>query len=366
MNWVVIFDLPKRERELAELEARAAEPDLWNDSQRAQETMRAVARARDGVTPYKELRGRYEDARTLLELAGSEPDGEQYADEIAAETTAIGQAIESLEVQTLLSGPHDTADAILELKPGAGGTDAADWAAMLLRMYLRWAERSGFKAELVSEQPGEVAGISSATVFITGANAYGMLRSEHGVHRLVRISPFNANGKRQTAFAAVEVMPQVEGPADVQIDPKEIEIDTFRSSGAGGQHVNKTSSAVRIKHLPTGIVVECQNERSQFQNKEVAMKVLAARLAERAERENLAKLAAIRGEQRAIEWGSQIRSYVFQPYTLVKDHRTGVETGDVQRVMDGDIEPFEIGYLRWRAGGGEGGDAASGDSSDLP
>lgn len=360
---MVIFDLPKRERELAELEAAAAVPNLWDDAQKAQETMRAVARVRDSVTPYKELLSRYEDVRTLLELAEAEEDGDQFEGEIKAEIGSIQKAIESMEVQALLSGPHDAMGAILELKPGAGGTEACDWAQMLLRMYIRWADQNGFKAQIVDELPGEVAGISSATVFVNGTNAYGMLRSEHGVHRLVRISPFNANGKRQTSFAAVEVMPQVEGPDEVEIDPKDIEIDVFRSSGAGGQHVNKTSSAVRIRHLPTGIVVECQNERSQHQNKEVAMKVLAGRLAERAERENEAKLAKIRGEQRSIEWGSQIRSYVFQPYTLVKDHRTGVEVGDVQRVMDGDIEPFEIGYLRWRAGGNEG-DADSG--SDLP
>jgi peptide chain release factor 2 len=255
-----------------------------------------------------------------------------------------------MEIRTLLSGPHDRASCYVELKPGAGGTEACDWAEMLLRMYLRWADQKGYKADVVSQLPGDVAGISSATVFLQGANAYGLLKSEHGVHRLVRISPFNANGKRQTSFAAVEVMPEVEGPGEIYIDPKDIEIDTFRASGAGGQHVNKTSSAVRVRHLPSGIVVECQNERSQFQNKEVALKVLQARLAERQAREEEEKLAKIRGEQRSIEWGSQIRSYVFQPYTLVKDHRTGAETGDVNRVMDGDIEPFITGFLRWRSG----------------
>jgi len=365
MNWVVIFDLPKREKELAALEAAASEPGLWDNAERAQETLRAAARVRDSILPYREISSRYEDARTLLEMAEAETDGEQFEGEISAEITALKQAIEKLEVQTLLSGPNDSADAILELKPGAGGTEACDWAAMLLRMYLRWADQNGFKAEIMDELPGEVAGISSATVFISGTNAYGMLRSEHGVHRLVRISPFNANGKRQTSFAAVEVMPQVEGPGEIEINPEDLEIDTYRSSGAGGQHVNKTSSAVRITHKPTGIVVACQNERSQFQNKEVAMKVLAGRLAERAERENALKLAQIRGEQRSIEWGSQIRSYVFQPYTMVKDHRTKVESGDVQRVMDGDIEPFEIGFLRWRAGESSGGNSDD-ESSDLP
>ena len=233
-------------------------------------------------------------------------------------------------------------------------------------MYLRWAERNGFKADIVDELPGDVAGVSSATVFITGPNAYGMLRSEHGVHRLVRISPFNANGKRQTSFAAVEVSPQIEDAGEVEINPDDLDWDYFRASGAGGQHVNKTSSAVRLKHRPTGLIVECQNERSQHQNKEVALKILRGRLAERADREAEAKMVALRGEQRAIEWGSQIRSYVFQPYTLVKDHRDGVETGDVQKVMDGGVEPFQTGYLRWRTGNGSGSSEDTNGSADLP
>ncbi|MBC8102093.1 MAG: peptide chain release factor 2 [Cytophagales bacterium] len=365
-----IFDLPKREQELARLEAEVAQPGLWDNPEKAQKTMQAVARARENVVPYKELTARYEDARTLLELAAAEEDGEAFADEISAELSAMRTLAEAMEVQTLLSGPHDAVNAILELKPGAGGTDACDWGAMLLRMYLRWAERSGFKAEIVSELPGDVAGISSATVFITGANAYGFLRSEHGVHRLVRISPFNANGKRQTSFVGVEVSPQIEDAGEVEIGPDDLEWDYFRASGAGGQHVNKTSSAVRLKHVPTGLIVECQNERSQHQNKEVALKILRGRLAERAEREAEAKMAALRGEQRAIEWGSQIRSYVFQPYTLVKDHRNGVETGDVQKVMDGGIESFQTGYLRWRAGDGGGGSNeepnGSAAGTDLP
>jgi peptide chain release factor 2 len=315
--------------------------------------MRDTAAVRDFVAPYHEMSRKVSDAQTLLEMADAEGEVEAYAGEIHSELSGIEEKVAVLEIKALLSGPHDRASAIIELKPGAGGTDACDWAQMLERMYLRWADEQGYKAEIASEQPGDVAGISSATIFVEGVNAYGMLRSEHGVHRLVRISPFNANGKRQTSFAAVEIMPQLEGPGEIQIDPKDIEIDTFRASGAGGQHVNKTSSAVRVRHLPSGIVVECQNERSQFQNKEVALKVLAGRLAERKAREEEAKLSAIRGDQRAIEWGSQIRSYVFQPYTLVKDHRTKAEASDINKVMDGHIEPFITGYLRWRAGDGE-------------
>lgn len=350
ISLVSIFDLAKRENELADLEAAANNPTLWDDSAKAQKTMQNLARVREAVAPWYELDKRLSDAGTLLEMAAEERDGEAYEPEIQAELSAVTGAMEALEVRALLSGPHDAASAILELKPGAGGTEACDWAAMLLRMYLRWAEDHGFKAEIKDELPGEVAGISSATVFVEGRNAYGFLKSEHGVHRLVRISPFNAGGKRQTSFAAVEVVPQVEDAEEIVINPDDLRVDTFRASGAGGQHVNKTSSAVRLTHLPTGLVVSCQNERSQLQNKEVALRILQGRLAERKEREEEAKMSLLKGEQRAIEWGSQIRSYVFQPYTLVKDHRTSVEVGDVQRVMNGDLEPFVTGYLRWRAG----------------
>jgi peptide chain release factor 2 len=318
--------------------------------------MQKLAAVKAGVEPYYALKQKAEDAATLIELAELEGEASAYEAEIQAEADALKTGIEALESATLLSGSYDGFDAILELKPGAGGTEACDWAAMLLRMYLRWAERNGFKAEVHDELPGEVAGISAATVFVSGPNAYGMLKSEHGVHRLVRISPFNAAGKRQTSFAAVEVLPRVEDAAEVVIAEKDIKMDVYRASGAGGQHVNKTSSAVRLTHLPTGIVVTCQNERSQLQNREVAMQVLRSKLAEVQVREEEKKLAALRGEQRNIEWGSQIRSYVFQPYTMVKDLRSGVAVGDVQSVMDGELESLQLGYLRWLAGkGGDGG-----------
>ncbi|MGC4047078.1 MAG: peptide chain release factor 2 [Armatimonas sp.] len=351
-----MFDLPRRERELSELEAKAAEPTLWDDPATAQKVMQRLAAAKAGVDPYYALRQRAEDSATLIEMAEAEDDPSAYAEEIKAEIAAIKEGIVALENATLLSGSYDSTDAILELKPGAGGTEACDWAQMLLRMYLRWAEKNGFTAEIHDEFPGEVAGISSATVFISGPNAYGMLKSEHGVHRLVRISPFNAAGKRQTSFAAVEVLPKVEDAGAVVIDDKDIKMDVYRASGAGGQHVNKTSSAVRLTHLPTNIVVTCQNERSQLQNREVAMQVLRSKLAEVQAREEEKKIAALRGEQRNIEWGSQIRSYVFQPYTMVKDLRSGVAIGDIQRVMDGELEELQLGYLRWLAGkGGDGG-----------
>lgn len=359
---MVIFDIAKREHELAELEVASSQPNLWDDAQKAQKIMQAVARVREDVVPYQELRQRLEDAATLLEMAELESDPDAYEAEIRGELAGMDDRIEQMEVRALLAGPYDKNSAILDLKAGAGGTDACDWAAMLLRMYLRWADEHGFKAEIDDELPGDVAGISSASVSITGNNVYGLLRSEHGVHRLVRISPFNASGKRQTSFAGVEVIPQIEEDTEIIINEDDIKVDTFRASGAGGQHVNKTSSAVRITHIPTGIVVSCQNERSQLQNKAVAMQSLKDRLAGLKAREEEAKMAAIKGEQRAIEWGSQIRSYVFQPYTLVKDHRNGTETSDVNKVMDGGIDPFITGYLRWRSGSG---DSGGGYDDDL-
>lgn len=260
--------------------------------------------------------------------------------EVRAEMDKVEADYARLELETLLSGEHDSANAILEVNAGAGGTEACDWADMLLRVYLRWAERRGYKTEILNSVPGDVAGSKNVTVLVEGRNAYGYLRNERGVHRLVRISPFDSNKRRHTSFAAVDVIPQIEDDTAVTINPDELRVDTYRASGAGGQHVNKTDSAVRLTHIPTGIVVSCQNERSQHANREAAMKVLAARLSELQRAETEQRLAELRGDMRAIEWGSQMRSYVFQPYTMVKDLRTGHETGDVIRVMDGDIDDF--------------------------
>jgi len=361
MNSGGIFDLPKRRQEIAALEQQSSEPSLWDDPAAAQKLMQRLSGAKADLDPFDVLRASVDDVQVLYELAQEDDNPDSYEAEVVKAIQDILLGLDALEVKTLLAGTYDSVDAILEIKPGAGGTEACDWAQMLLRMYVRWAEDNGFKAEIHEELPGEVAGISFATVFISGRNAYGFLKSEHGVHRLVRISPFNANGKRQTSFAAVEVMPQVESDTDVEIRAEDIRLDTYRASGAGGQHVNKTSSAVRITHIPTGLVVQCQNERSQLQNKEVAMHMLRGKLAEVKARQEEAKLAAIRGTQLNIEWGSQIRSYVFQPYTLVKDVRTKASVGDVQKVMDGYLEPFMTAYLRYIAGKGTSGDDSNDD-----
>ncbi len=307
--------------------------------------MQELARLEEALAPWQDVRRRLEDAAVMLELAREEAQPEAYLDEVRGELEQVRRGWEKLEMADILSGPHDAADAIVEINAGAGGTEACDWVTMLLRMYLRWAEEKGFRAEILDEVPGEVAGLKSVTFHVKGPYAYGHLKAEHGVHRLVRISPFDANRRRHTSFASVDVIPEIEETDDIQIDPDDLKIDTFRSSGAGGQNVQKNETAVRITHLPTGIVVSCQNERSQLKNREFAMKVLKSRLAELQRKEQEARLAELRGEQRAIEWGNQIRSYVFQPYTLVKDHRTGYETGNIQAVMDGEIDPFIHAYL---------------------
>lgn len=280
-----------------------------------------------------------------MELAAEEDDLAAW-EEASREIKALAEDVSAIELETLLSGEYDRSNAILSIHPGAGGTEAQDWAQMLLRMYTRWAEDKGYEVKTLDLLPGDEAGIKSVTLLISGENAYGYLRSEAGVHRLVRISPFDASGRRHTSFTSVEVLPEVEDPEDVEVDPNDLRIDTYRASGAGGQHVNKTDSAVRITHIPTGIVVQCQSERSQHANREAAMKILLSRLLERRIQEQQAKLAALRGEQTEIAWGNQIRSYVFHPYSLVKDHRTNVEVSNVQAVMDGYIDPFIEAYLR--------------------
>jgi peptide chain release factor 2 len=289
--------------------------------------------------------------KVFVELASEEKDEAAYAEEINSELDGVKSSLADLELSTLLSGEHDQSNAIIEINAGAGGTEACDWVAMLLRMYLRWAERRGYSAEIIDSLEGDVAGYKSVTIIIRGLKAYGYIKSERGVHRLVRISPFDSNKRRHTSFASVDVVPEISEAEDIEVSPDDLRFDTYRASSAGGQHVNKTDSAVRITHVPTGIVVTCQNERSQHKNREMAMKVLKARLLELERRENEAKMAQLRGEQRSIEWGNQIRSYVFQPYMMVKDHRTDAETGNVAAVMDGEIDTFIQAYLRWGVSG---------------
>ncbi len=347
MSSETVFDLAGRRQELEHLEEKAADPDLWQDSEAATSTLQKLAQVRDSVTPVVDLQRRASDLQDLAEMAAEEKDPGLESD-LEREADAIQQELDRFELETLLSGEHDNANAIVEINAGAGGTESCDWVQMLLRMYLRWGQEHGYTTEMVDETPGEVAGLKSVTFVVQGPRAYGYLKAERGVHRLVRISPFDANKRRHTSFASVDVIPEVEEAEEVEINPDDLRIDTYRSSGAGGQHVNKTDSAVRITHIPTGIVVSCQNERSQHKNRATAMKVLQSRLKEREMRESEAKMAELRGEQRAIEWGNQIRSYTFQPYTLIKDHRTGYETGDVIRVMDGAIDPFLTAYLQWQ------------------
>jgi peptide chain release factor 2 len=340
------------------LEEQAADPALWEDRARAQKVTTNLARLRDELGRVDSLERRLADAGAIDELlsdgSGAEPAVEPDA-ELAAElettTKGLETELEKLETTALLGGEYDENDAVVTLHAGAGGTESQDWAEMLLRMYLRWAEREHMEVELDEVLPGEEAGIKSATFIVHGRNAYGLLSAERGVHRLVRISPFDSAKRRHTSFASLDLIPLLEEEDDdIEIDPKDLRIDTYRSSSAGGQHVNVTDSAVRITHLPTGITAACQNERSQMQNRAVAMRILKARLAERARQEHQEKLESLRGEHQNIDFGSQIRSYVLHPYRMVKDHRTGLETGDVDRVLDGDIDRFIEAYLRWRAG----------------
>lgn len=322
------------------------EPDFWNNAESSQEAMKELSALKSAVDGYKKLESQFEDIEVLLEM-GYEENDESIVTEVQEALAAFIEEFEELRIGTLLSGEYDKDNAILTLHAGAGGTEACDWVSMLYRMYTRWAEKKGFSMEVLDYLDGDEAGIKSVTVQINGVNAFGYLKSEKGIHRLVRISPFNANGKRQTSFASCDVMPDIEEDLDVEIRDEDLRIDTYRSSGAGGQHINKTSSAIRITHIPTGIVVQCQNERSQFQNKDKAMKMLKAKLYLLKQQENAEKVSGIRGEIKDIGWGNQIRSYVMQPYTMVKDHRTNEESSNVSGVLDGNIDSYISAYLRW-------------------
>ena len=342
------LDVEGKRARLGKLEALASDPALWDDQAEARKVTSELALVKDDIDLIDGLERTLSDLEVLYELAREEDD-DSVAAEVEAGVAALTSQLDTLELRSLFSGEHDERDAVCEVHSGAGGTDAQDWAEMLLRMYLRWAERRGFNVELDEVTAGQEAGITSATFIVRGRYACGLLTAEKGVHRLVRISPFDSQARRHTAFASFEAVPYLEEASDeVDIDEKDLRIDTYRSSGAGGQHVNVTDSAVRITHLPTGIVVSCQNQRSQHQNKDVAMKILAAKLAERAREERRAELAAIAGEQREVAWGSQIRTYVLQPYQMVKDLRTDHESGNVQAVLDGELDAFMEAYLRWR------------------
>ena len=344
-----IFDLAGKRTHLKDLEDRIADPGLWDDPRRAASLTQQAARAREELAGWEALTKRAEDTRELAGLADTESDAAMAA-ELSSELDALEKELASREVDLLFSGRYTDHAALLGVHAGAGGTDSQDWAEMLLRMYLRWAETHRLSVDFIEESVGEEAGIKSATVRIAGPRAYGLLKAEHGVHRLVRLSPFDSAHRRHTSFALVEVTPEIEDDVTVEIDPDDVRTDVFRSSGAGGQHVNKTSSAVRLTHIPTGIVVTCQNERSQQQNRDVAWRVLRSRLLALQQAAHAQRIADLKGDAISAEWGSQIRSYVLHPYTMVKDHRTGVEVGNAQGVLDGAIDPFIEGYLRWSAG----------------
>ena len=321
-------------------------PDFWDDPEKSNQKMRESKGLKDIVETMDGLSSQYNDILELIEL-GYEDNDPAIIPDIEEELGSFKETFENIRISTLLSGEYDKNNAILKLNAGAGGTESCDWCSMLYRMYTRWAERKGYSLEVIDYLDGDEAGIKSVTFQINGENAYGYLKSEKGVHRLVRISPFNAQGKRQTSFVSLDVMPDIEEDVDIEVKDEDIRIDTYRSSGAGGQHINKTSSAIRITHFPTGIVVTCQNERSQFQNKDKAMQMLKAKLYMLKQEENAEKLSDIRGDVKEIGWGNQIRSYVMQPYTMVKDHRTNEESGNVDAVMDGAIDPFINAYLKW-------------------
>ncbi len=337
--------LEKTKEEIEKLEQQAAAPGFWDDLENTQKVLQRTSALKNKVENYNRLQGQFDDVMALAEM-GDEAEDLSILPEAQEELEKFKESLEAMRLTTLLTGEYDSKNAILTFHAGAGGTEAQDWAEMLYRMYNRWGERHGFQVKTLDFLDGEEAGLKSATVLVEGENAYGFLKSEAGVHRLVRVSPFDASGRRHTSFASLEVMPEIDDTIEVEIDPADIKMDVYRASGAGGQKVNKTSSAVRLTHIPTGIVVACQVERSQYQNRDVAMRMLKSKLIEIKEREHLEKISDIKGEQKEIAWGSQIRSYVFMPYTLVKDHRTGYETGNINAVMDGDLDGFINAYLK--------------------
>jgi peptide chain release factor 2 len=344
------FDVPGKRKRFEELRAEAGRPDLWDDPEQAQDVTRRLARVEAEVERHDALARLSSDVTAANELA-VEADDPELAQEVEDGIVKLQAEVAKLETEVLFSGDLDDHDVVMSIHAGAGGTDAQDWAEMLLRMYLRWAERDGFRVTIREALAGDEAGAKSATLEVTGPHAYGWLRSEHGVHRLVRLSPFDAAHRRHTSFASVDVIPDLGDEVEVEIDPEDLRIDTFRAGGPGGQYVNTTDSAVRITHIPSGVVASCQSERSQLQNRTVAMKLLKSRLAVIERRKREEELAAVRGEQRAIDFGSQIRSYVQHPYQLVKDHRTNHETSSVDKVLDGDLDDFMTAYLRWSASG---------------
>lgn len=341
----IALDIDGAREAIAKLEKETLEPDFYNDIKNSQKVLQKIKEQTTKIERYESLKTDWEDMSTLVELAIAEDD-ESLLEEIQTGFNSLSESIENMKLETLLSGPYDKSNAIITLHAGAGGTEAQDWCQMLYRMYQMWAEARGYKVSVLDILDGDEAGLKGASILIEGLNAYGFAKCEKGIHRLVRISPFDSAGRRHTSFASVEVMPDIEDDIEININPDDLRIDTYRASGAGGQHVNKTSSAIRITHIPTGVVVACQNERSQFQNKDTAMKMLKAKLMELAEAEQKEKIEDIKGVQKEIAWGSQIRSYVFHPYNMVKDHRTNYEVGNIGSVMDGNLDGFINDYLR--------------------
>ncbi len=345
---MILFDINGRKERLSGLESQVGNEGFWNDQENSSKVLQEIKFLKESVNSFDSLNKQIEELDAMIDLANEENDMD-LCKEALSFFKKLSSHVEKLETENLLSGPHDKNNAIITIHPGAGGTESQDWAQMLYRMYMMWSEQNGFKLEEIDFLPGDVAGIKSVTFRIVGMYAYGYMKSESGVHRLVRISPFDAGGRRHTSFASVEVIPEVDDSINIEINPEDLKIDTYRSSGAGGQHVNKTESAIRITHIPTNIIVSCQTQRSQIQNRDYAMKMLISKLVELKEKENKEKIEDLKGIQRQIAWGSQIRSYVFCPYTLVKDHRTGYEVGNVEAVMNGEINDFIDSYLKSNA-----------------